>query len=321
MQNKLKKLVLVTPVIIALLLIVYYALYMPFPGSSARTADGGTRIIVRDGRDIAYHVRGEGPRILLSASAGREASDFNELTRALVDAGYRTIAVDAPGIGETAMIEVQPTLYDLADDIMAALDDDCAGEPGCRAAAIGHAFGNRVVRAAAARNPSRIRQVVLIAAGGRNEIDERASAALRNAFDSSLTTAQREEDIRYAFFAGDNVIPDHWMVGWYQETATMQGRASPATRDNAWLAAGTGSILVVQGAEDRIAPQEDTADVIAAAYPGRVEIAVINNAGHALLPERPDAVEQAVLDFLGRRIAENDAEEADAISAGDEDIR
>ena len=181
---------------------------------------------------------------------------------------------------------------------MAALDDDCGDETECRASVIGHAFGNRVVRATAAGNPGRIHGVVLIAAGGRNAIPPRANRALRNAFDPRRTFDQRREDVRYAFFAGDNAIPDYWLRGWYRHTATMQGRASPATETDDWLAAGTGPMLVVQALADRIAPKEDTADMLADAYPDRVTVALIEDAGHALLPEQPDAIAEAVLGFL-----------------------
>ena len=196
------------------------------------------------------------------------------------------------------MIAEGSDLYDLSGDLMAALDDDCAGEPDCRASVIGHAFGNRVVRATAARNPDRIRGVVLIAAGGRNVIPERAAEALRNCFDPRRTFAQRRDDVRYGFFAGDNAIPDYWLRGWYRHTARMQGGASPATADDIWLAGGEGPMLVVQAAEDRIAPMEDTSDMLAARYPDRVRVAVIADAGHALLPEQPDAIAAAVLGFL-----------------------
>ena len=282
----------------AVLALIIYLLFLPLPDSPARPASGELHLVERGDRTIAYFARGEGPRVLLAASAGREVSDFNELADALVAGGYRTIAVEAPGIGESDMIGEGANLFDLAEDVMAALDDDCGNEPDCRASVIGHAFGNRVVRATAAANPNRIHGVVLIAAGGRNVIPERAAEALRNCFDPRRTFVQRREDVRYAFFAGDNAIPDFWLRGWYRHTAAMQGRASPATETDDWLAAGTGPMLVVQALGDRIAPKEDTADMLAETYPDRVSVALIEDAGHALLPEQPDAIVEAVLDFL-----------------------
>ena len=57
-------------------------------------------------------------------------------------------------------------------------------------------------------------------------------------------------------------------------------------------------MLVVQGDADRIAPRADSADVLAADYPDRVTIALVERAGHALLPERPDAIAEAIIRFL-----------------------
>jgi hypothetical protein len=48
---------------------------------------------------------GKTPRIVLAASAGREASDFNELTNALVAAGHRTVSVEAHTADSSAQNE------------------------------------------------------------------------------------------------------------------------------------------------------------------------------------------------------------------------
>jgi len=54
----------------------------------------------------------------------------------------------------------------------------------------------------------------------------------------------------------------------------------------------------VQPEKDRIAPKADTADILQARFPDRVSLVIIPNAGHALLPEQPAAVRDAVLTFL-----------------------
>jgi len=70
--------------------------------------------------------------------------------------------------------------------------------------------------------------------------------------------------------------------------------------DEPWQAAGGVPLLVVQADRDTIAPKEDTADVLAEEFAGRVEVALIEDAGHALLPEQPNAIAQAVLAYLSR---------------------
>lgn len=57
-------------------------------------------------------------------------------------------------------------------------------------------------------------------------------------------------------------------------------------------------MLVIQGSADRVAPRADSADVLAADFPDRVTVALIDQAGHALLPEQPDAIAGAIVRFL-----------------------
>jgi len=68
----------------------------------------------------------------------------------------------------------------------------------------------------------------------------------------------------------------------------------------AWEAAGGVPMLVVQPTKDRIAPKEETADVLKARFPDQVEVVVVENAGHALLPEQPEAIAEAILAFLAK---------------------
>jgi pimeloyl-ACP methyl ester carboxylesterase len=163
---------------------------------------------------------------------------------------------------------------------------------------IGHAFGNRVVRTAAQQYPELIKGVILIAAGGQKPIEPTADAALKNIFNPISSFKKRKKDMDYAFFAEGNEIPKYWQQGWHTKTAVLQGKSIIKTPDTDWQAGGTGPMLVVQADADRIAPKEDTADILLATYPDRVSVVLIENAGHALLPEQPEAVSTAVLEFL-----------------------
>ena len=163
------------------------------------------------------------PVISCIASAGREASDFNELAASLNDAGYRTIAFEAHGIKGSDLPEGDFDLFDIADDIKAVAEEEL--KPQEKVAVIGHAFGNRAARAFATRFDDRISAVVLIASGGAKPIPPKADKALRAIFDPRRTINQRSEDIDYGFFAEGNNIPDHWMTGWYRHTATLPGQS------------------------------------------------------------------------------------------------
>lgn len=60
--------------------------------------------------------------IVMFASAGREASDFNEHAEALSLAGFAVTLVEAPYINSAEPSKAEPTLYDLADDVNAYLE-------------------------------------------------------------------------------------------------------------------------------------------------------------------------------------------------------
>ncbi|MEP2987710.1 MAG: alpha/beta hydrolase [Parasphingorhabdus sp.] len=291
-----KKLTIIVFGLLAILGMIVYALWMPSPHTPARDAIGAEKSIERGTRTYAYHVSGKGDPVILLASAGREASDFNELVTALNIAGYRTIAIDAHGIKNSTLPEGDVTLFDMADDVAAVAEAEA--RPDEKIAVIGHAFGNRLARAFASRNDDRIGSIVLIASGGAKPIPEKANSALKNIFDPRRTVGQRRSDIDYGFFAEGNDIPDYWIVGWHTQTAILQGQATRTDVYDQWSAGGTKPMLVLQAAEDTIAPPQDAGIPLAQQYPDRVKLVVVPNAGHAFLPEQPDVIAEEVIVFL-----------------------
>jgi pimeloyl-ACP methyl ester carboxylesterase len=268
----------------------------------ARQAVGEQFSVQRpDGARISYSVSGQnGPYVLLLASLGRSVSDFNELVLALNTAGYRTVAVDFRGVGKSSIGDLSEpfTLFDLADDAKAALGD--AGvQPSDPVFVIGHAFGNRVARAYSTRNTSTVRGIVLIAAGGSQQIEPRVAQAMLNGFKWWIAPAHRKSEIRYAFFADGNTLPSYWVNGWYKDAAQLQIRAVQATPVSQWRDGGAKApILVLQAMQDRIAPIEFTSAPLKEDLGDIVEVKTIENAGHALLPEQPIQIRNEILVFL-----------------------
>ena len=278
--------------ILVLLIGFFFSSYWPLPMASARDAVGEARVTDRDGRLIEYYVSGTGAPVMLIASVGREASDFNELVMALNEAGYRTLAVEAPGIGRSALPAEPITLWDLADDVAAIAFVEATGP----VFVIGHAFGNRVARAFATRHGAR--GVVTLAAGGKVPIADDAKDALLTCFKPWVATKARREAVRTGFFAEGNAIPDHWMRGWHGDTLQVQAAATQAVPADHWWGAGDAPLLVVQAGQDTIAPKAHTADLLVEEFGGRVTVVDIDQAGHALLPEQPGLIAQAVTRFL-----------------------
>lgn len=268
-------------------------------GDDARSAIGVSQLAQRGDARIEYHDRGRGEVVVLLASLARPASDFNELVADLNGAGFRTVAVESRGIGWStgARLFGMLTFHDLAADVAAVLEHAglAAAE---RVHVVGHGFGNRVARTFAMDYPRRVRTVTLLAAGGGAPIPFRIRGALLVATAGFLPDGFREREMRRAFFAAGNEIPDHWNAGWHFRAGLTQIWASAATRSEAFWSGGDAPMLVLQGKEDPVAPPEVAGLALAAEFPERVTLVEVRRASHALLPERPEQIREAVIGFL-----------------------
>lgn len=278
-------------------------------GRDALPTEGAVHTAAGPDAPIDYHVQqpasgtSKGTVVLL-ASLGRPSSDFNALAGALAQAGWRTLAVSSRGMGRWhgAGLWGPPTLAGFADDVLAVLQH--AGVPeGERVHLIGHAFGNRVARMFATRYPARTHSVVLLAAGDQPQLPAAVERDLRLSVLGPLPWALRDAAVRRAFVAPGEPVPPAWQRGWSLWAALAQSRAVRATPAEAFRAAGHVPLLVVQPQDDTVAPAVGVGDRLARELGAQVRVVPVAHAGHALLPEQPDAVARAVLDFLNAAFA------------------
>ena len=103
---------------------------------------------------------------------------------------------------------------------------------------------------------------------------------------------------RHVFFAPGNDARV-WADGWHFDAARAQRASDGRTPARDWWAGGPAPMLVPQGSDDGIVVPEN-AKRLAAEFPHRVTLVEIAHAGHALLPEQPEAVAKAVLAWLRR---------------------
>lgn len=248
--------------------------------------------VTRNGVSISVDALGEGPPVLMLASLGRGASDFELLARTLAASGFRALAVDPRGVGESSGSLENLTLHDLAADAAAVIEQLGPGP----AHVVGHAFGQRVARCVAVDFPHLVRTVTILAAGGAVHPEPEVQRSLLNCFDLSLPDDQRIKHIRVAFFADGN-DPRVWEGGWWPEAARAQGAAVRATPTEDWWLGGSAPTLVIQGLEDRTAPPAN-GRLLRDEAPDRVRLVELEHAGHALLPEQPDRISELVIGFL-----------------------
>ncbi len=221
-------------------------------------------------------------------SLGRGARDFDELVAALRSAGFEALALQPP-----SAVPAGSTLHDLADLVVAAIDE----HGWSRVHLVGHAFGQRLARCVVADHPERVATLTMLAAGGLVPMDPAIAGSLLACFDLSLPIDARLEHARRVFFAPGN-DPAVWTDGWLPATAAIQHAAVVATPPGEWTSAAADRVLVVQGLQDVCAVPENGRRYVAM-HPTIATLVEIDGAGHALLPEQPAAVAAAVVEFLG----------------------
>jgi pimeloyl-ACP methyl ester carboxylesterase len=267
----------------------------PLAADRRAQAHRAVRIVPTPSGQIEVWIEGEGPSAVMIPSLGRGVADFDDLAHRLVDEGFQVLRPQPRGVGASAGAMSEITLHDLAADVACAIEA-LGSAP---AMVVAHAFGQRVARVLAADRPDLVSGIAMLAAGGKIPPLPGAQEALAGVFRTDLPDAERMEHIRFAFFAPGN-DPAVWREGWYRDTARAQQAAGRATPVDGWWNAGAATpLLIVQGLQDTIAPPEN-GHLMQRELGARVELLDIDGAGHALLPEQPDAIARAVIAFARR---------------------
>jgi pimeloyl-ACP methyl ester carboxylesterase len=253
-----------------------------------------TAIVKRTDVELRVSVSGNGPAVLLLPGGGRGAEDFGSLASELEAAGFRAAAMNPRGVGGSVGPLDGVTLHDFAADAAAVVEDLGDGS----AHVVGHAFGNRVARCLAADRPELVRGVALLACGGRIQGDRRGGfGPIEETLDDETFAAMRE-----VMFSdrSDRVAAEAWRAGWWPRALAAQATATLTTPVEEWWSAGVAPLLVIQGLDDRVAPPEN-GRLLAAEHPDRVTLVELEDAGHAILIERPLDVARHVLAFVAGR--------------------
>jgi pimeloyl-ACP methyl ester carboxylesterase len=155
-----------------------------------------------------------------------------------------------------------------------------------------------VARATATRHPDLVKNLVLLATPGPVPPKPEPATAHRRTFIPELSMEEHLEALALAFFAPGN-DPVVWVDGWHPLLASAQLEAQHRTSTEAWASAGVADTLIVRPSEDRLVSAESTRQ-LANELGGKVAVVELPGAGHALLPEQPEAVAIAVLTWLRR---------------------
>ena len=243
--------------------------------------------------DVAIDVivDGNGPAIVLLPSLARDSEDYDAVARGLANAGYRVLRPQPRGIGRSRGPMRNISLHDLAMDVAEVITRLGAG----RAVLVGHAYGNWVARMTAVDHPQLVRGVVIAAAAAKQYAPE-LTVAVTKAGDPALPDRERLEALRFAFFAPGNDATV-WLTGWHPEVRDSQRAAVAAVKQDAWWSGGSAPLLDLQAAQDPFKPETKRSEM-KDEFGDRVTLVVIDNASHALIPEQPKAVVNALVAWV-----------------------
>lgn len=243
--------------------------------------------------EIEVLARGSGARLVMLPSLGRGATDFNDIAERVAAAGHRVLCPQPRGIGASRGALSGITLHDYARDVAAVITHDGGGPT----VVAGHAFGNFVARAFAADHPALTRAVVLLAATHTWPLAPELRDSINKCHMMSLPEKVRLKHLRHVFFAPGSDARA-WLGGWDEEVMHAERAATEATPREEWWTAGTAPVLDVLALDDPLSPPGSTGRYRDEWGADRVEIVSIANAAHALLPEQPAAVADALIAYM-----------------------
>ncbi len=270
------------------------------------------------GRPVAfYDSGGAGEPVLFVHGLGSNLSFWRENLVAFEEAGYRALALDLPGYGLSGKADVPGTMPFFAETVAGFL-----GALGVEEAHyVGLSMGGQVGLTFALEHPERLRKLVLVSPAGIETFTDEEAAALTGLMTpeaiQNTPPAQVRQNIALNFAAYDSA-----RYGWiFEQRQALRQQADYASYAEANARAIAGMLdgpvfdrlgeveaptLVLFGTGDKLIPNrflhpELTAEAVAqsaaAALPN-AKLQMIEDAGHLLIIERPEAFSSAVLAFL-----------------------
>jgi pimeloyl-ACP methyl ester carboxylesterase len=268
-------------------------------GTASAQAERIREIVAYDDVRIEIIAEGSGPLVVLLPGRGRGSEDFDEVAAGLAKSGFRVLRPQPRGAGQSTGPMQGLTLHDFARDAAAVIRHENGGP----AVMIGHAYGSWIARMTAVDYPQLVRGVVMAGAAakaypagfvGAKELSE----AVRKSGDPALPDAERLKYLRANFFAPDSDA-SVWLKGSYPAADEAQFAAGRVTKQSEWWGGGSAPLLDLQGALDPFKPRA-MMNEMREEFGERATVVVIPNASHALIPEQPAAVVEAIVAWIGK---------------------
>jgi pimeloyl-ACP methyl ester carboxylesterase len=149
----------------------------------------------------------------------------------------------------------------------------------------------------ASDHPQLTRAIALLAATHVWPLPPDVRESINKSHQMSLPDEERIRHLQHAFFAPGN-DPRVWLGGWNEAVMLAERAATEATPKEEWWTAGTTPVLDLQPENDVCTPPASRNRYREEFGAHRVTIVSIPHAGHALLPEQPDAVADALIAYM-----------------------
>jgi non-heme chloroperoxidase len=281
----------------------------PDGASTSTLPIGSTRKLPsHDGGTIATLDCGDGPTIVLSHGVTLSNRTWVKQFAALPDAGFRVVAFDHRGHGESEVGTTGHSIDNLADDVRTVLDALDLRD----VVIVGHSMGGIAVQAYVTRHPQHasehVRGIVLLSTLYRVRISEmqRFQKLLGLVADTSpdIGTLFRRRDLglvlaRIGFGAkpqpGHVELTRQMIAACDAETSRLAVRALLSLDLTAALPTITVPTLVVCGTADLLTPPSESRR-IAELIPG-ARLELFSKAGHMLMLERAEELDALIVDF------------------------
>jgi pimeloyl-ACP methyl ester carboxylesterase len=260
------------------------------------------------GTRIRYLAGGSGPPIVLVHGLGGAAPNWRLVAPRLA-ARHRVLVPELPGHGGSAPLAGASSLDPFAEAVLAVAE----AEDAVPAPWVGHSLGGLVALRAAALRPDAIGRIVLAAAAGISSATRmgKVTVTLIGVTEPGKLLGRRRRRVarsrlgRTLAFgwwgvadpaALDPEMAEAFLVGPTRHTDTLTaGKALVVSDPRADLHRVTCPVLCLWGANDNWVP---LADGIEYARRLRAPLRTIADCGHLLIGERPDAVVQAIDEFV-----------------------
>lgn len=257
-------------------------------------------------QQLHYRAEGDGPAVILLHELGGSTHTWMDLQPSLAAAGFRAVALDLRGAGQSEVPAAPYSLDDLAFDVLAAMDALTLS----KAFLLGLAVGGLVALQVAVAARERVLGLVLL------------DTPLQVPPSVAKYSQQRAEVIREEGMAAvvdlsiSRSFPPQVATGCPEAVSAYRARflendphgyslASLAILEADFRASASGidvPALVLVGEHDLLFPPDQVRE-LARALP-QATYHVVQGAGHFPPLQKPDEVRDQVLGFLGRCVKE-----------------